>query len=67
MAVAALRSVALVALVVGVTILAVLALALLSSTLGGIYQAALYRYAAGGDTGGYFSEDLIRGAFRSKR
>jgi hypothetical protein len=65
--VAATKSVALMALVIGATILAILALSLLSSTLSGIYQAALYRYATEGDTSGYFSEDLIQGAFKPKR
>jgi hypothetical protein len=63
---AATKSVALMALVIGATILAILALSLLSSTLSGIYQAALYRYATEGDTSGYFSGDLIQGAFKSK-
>jgi hypothetical protein len=65
--VAATKSVALIALVIGVTILALLAISLLASTLGGIYQAALYRYATEGSTSGYFSEELIQGAFKSKR
>ncbi len=64
---ASLKSVALIVLTVAALILAILALSLLSSTLSGIYQAALYRYATDGDTGGYFSEDLIQGAFKSKR
>lgn len=66
-AVSATKSITLIVLMIGLTILGVLALSLLSSTLSGIYQAALYRYATDGDTGGYFSEDLIQGAFRSKR
>lgn len=66
-AAAATKSVGLVVMVTVVVVLAVLALALVSSALGGIYQAALYRYATDGDTGGYFSEDLIQGAFKAKR
>jgi len=65
--VAATKSVALMVLVIGLTILALLALSLIASTLSGIYQAALYRYATEGDTSGYFSEELIQGAFKSKR
>jgi hypothetical protein len=51
-------------IVVGV--LAYVALALLSSTLGGIYSAAVYRFAAEGDTGGKFAPELIQGAFQAK-
>ena len=45
-----------VALVVGV----------LSSTLQGIFTAALYRYATEGSTGGFFDESLVKGAFKQK-
>lgn len=41
-----------------------LALALISSTLSGIYAAALYRYAAEGDSGAFFSADLVHRAFQ---
>ena len=66
-AVSATHSIALMVLVIGATVLAVLALSMVSSALSGIYQAALYRYATDGDMGGYFSEDLIQGAFKPKR
>lgn len=46
--------------------LTMLALVLVSSTLGGIYAAAVYRYAAEGDAGTFFSADLVRGAFERK-
>jgi hypothetical protein len=61
-----LNSVAL--LVAGILILiaAIVVLGLISSTLGGIYTAAVYRYAVEGSTGGYFDEDLVRNAFRQK-
>lgn len=53
--------------VVGVgMILALMGLALLSSTLSGIYAAALYRYAAEGDAGAFFSPDMVKGAFQRK-
>lgn len=41
-------------------------LALVSATLGGIYAAALYRYASEGDTGTFFSPDMVKGAFQAK-
>ena len=46
--------------------LTMLALVLVSSTLGGIYAAAVYRYAAEGDAGTFFSAHLVRGAFERK-
>lgn len=39
---------------------------LVSSTLSGIYAAAVYRYAAEGETGGYFQPELVQDAFRRK-
>jgi hypothetical protein len=39
---------------------------LISSTLNGIYVAAVYRYAAEGDAGSFFDEEMVRGAFRPK-
>ncbi|MGD8555668.1 MAG: DUF6159 family protein [Anaerolineales bacterium] len=41
-------------------------LGLLSSALNGIYSAAVYRYAAEGETGEFFSQELVQGAFRPK-
>ena len=49
-----------------VTILAVVILAMLGSTLHGIYSAALYQYAVGGDTG-VFTAEVMEGAFRPKK
>ena len=37
---------------------------LINSTLNGIYVAAVYRYAAEGEASGFFSEEMVRGAFR---
>ncbi len=42
------------------------ALILLNATLNGIYSAAVYRFAAGKDTDVFFSQDLVKSAFRSK-
>jgi hypothetical protein len=50
-------------LVVALTVLALLAIALVSSALSGIYAAAVYRYAAEGEAGGFFPEAMVRGAF----
>jgi hypothetical protein len=47
------------------TVVAFLAIALLSATLQGIYSAALYEYAVGGDTGG-FDREVLAGAFQPK-
>ena len=49
-----------------VFVLLLIGLGLISSTLSGIFAAAVYSYATTGSTGGFFGEDLIRGAFRSK-
>jgi predicted neutral ceramidase superfamily lipid hydrolase len=57
---------ALVLLVVILMIGAVLSLSLLSSTLSGIYQAAVYRYATQGEAGGAFPQELVQGAFTVK-
>ncbi|MBI5034362.1 MAG: hypothetical protein HZB51_27890 [Chloroflexi bacterium] len=43
-----------------------LVLALFSSTLSGIYSAAVYRYAAEGEMGQQFAPELIQNAFRTK-
>ncbi len=37
---------------------------LIQSTLEGIYAAAVYQYAATGQVGGFFDEQLVRNAFR---
>lgn len=56
-----------IALIVATGVLFVLALVLLGlihSTLNGIYVAALYRYAAEGETGTFFAKEMVQGAFR---
>ena len=49
-----------------VVILILILLSLISNTLEGIYVAAVYYYIAQGQTGGFFSKELIEGAFRAK-
>ena len=63
---AALNSRALIVAPIVVGVLAYVALALISSTLGGIYAAAVYRYAAEGETSKQFAPELIQNAFRVK-
>jgi hypothetical protein len=47
-------------------VLALVILGLIHSTLNGIYVAALYRYAAEGETGTFFAKEMVQGAFRVK-
>ena len=47
-------------------VLALFAVGLIDSTLSGIIIAAVYRYAAEGEAGGFISEELVRQAFRPK-
>ncbi|MEN4013581.1 MAG: DUF6159 family protein [Bellilinea sp.] len=57
------------AVAVAIFILMVIALVLLgliNSTLNGIYAAAVYQYAATGDTGGFFDENLVKNSFVSR-
>ena len=49
-----------------VVILVMILLSLISNTLQSIYVAAVYHYIAQGQTGGFFSKELIEGAFRAK-
>ena len=51
---------------VAVGILLLIVLGVLSSTLGGIYKAAVYRYAAQQQVAPQFDAALIQGAFRAK-
>jgi hypothetical protein len=52
--------------VIVVAVVAVVVLAVLGATLHGIYSAALYQYATGGDTG-VFGADALQDAFRPRR
>jgi hypothetical protein len=65
-AAAALQSAPLMIAVAVGFVLTLMALGLVSSTLSGIYAAAVYRFAAEGDAGQFFSADLVRGAFQPK-
>jgi hypothetical protein len=58
------------AVIIGLAILVVIALGvlgLISSALNGIYSAAVYQYAATGEVGGFFDDQLVRNAFRPKQ
>jgi hypothetical protein len=54
--------------VLGVVILVagLILLALVGSTLSGIFNIALYRYAVGKDSGEFFPQETLAGAFRPK-
>ena len=55
------------ALAVGaLALLAFVGIALVQSALGGIYSAALYRYAVAGDAPAGFDGVLLRDAFQRK-
>jgi hypothetical protein len=60
------ESVALIVLAVSAVVLSLAFLALASTTLSGIYTAAVYSYAVTGETGGFFREDLVEQTFRPK-
>jgi len=58
-----------IALLVAVAVLFALALVflgLIHSTLNGIYVAAVYRYAAEGETDSFFAKEMVQGAFRHR-
>jgi hypothetical protein len=57
---------ALVVAVAALWLLALLLLALVSSTLNGIYAAAVYRYAVTGETSGFIRQELVEEAFRPR-
>jgi hypothetical protein len=59
-------SVALIVTAVTLFVLLLMAISLVSSTLSGIYTAAVYRYATTGDTGGYFNANMVKAAFKLK-
>ncbi|MCC6606708.1 MAG: hypothetical protein IT327_26100 [Anaerolineae bacterium] len=59
-------SVAVVVTAVALILLLLMLISLVSSTLSGIYTAAVYRYATTGDTGGYFDANMVKDAFKLK-
>ncbi len=59
-------SIALIAFTAVLFVLAFVVLGLINSTLNGIYVAAVYRYAVEGETGGFFDEEMVQGAFKLK-
>jgi len=59
-------SIALVALNILLFVIVIVALILISSTLSGIYSAAVYRFASGKKTDIFFSPELVESAFRTK-
>ena len=64
--VAATHSPVLIALTALLFVLVFVFMGLISSTLNGIYVAAVYRYAAEGEASGFFSAEMVREAFRLK-
>jgi hypothetical protein len=61
------ESAILVGVVIVLGVVAILILATIQGALGGIYQAALYRYAALGVAPDNFDIETIKGAFKPKR
>jgi hypothetical protein len=60
------QSTVLAVIMVALIVVAVIALAVVGGALGGIYQAALYRYAETGVAPDNFDIDMIKGAFKEK-
>ncbi len=63
---AVLESAVAIGLAAALVILALLVLGVVSSTLNGIYSAAVYRYAAEGQVSGAFNAEMVQGAFRTR-
>ncbi len=57
---------ALVVVAILVIVLLFVVIGVISSTLQGIFTAALYRYATEGTSGGFFDDAMIKDAFRQK-
>ena len=60
------ESIALIAVTAVLFVLVLVLLGLINSTLNGIYVAAVYRYAAEGETDSFFAKEMVQGAFRVK-
>lgn len=65
-AAAATQSTALIIFVAVCMLLAFVAIALVSSALSGVYAAAVYRYAAEGQSDGFFTPAMVKSAFRAR-
>jgi hypothetical protein len=61
------QSSTLIILVIIAAVASFIALSLLSATLQGIYQAAVYRYAMGDDVSAFFDPNMVRDTFKVKR
>jgi hypothetical protein len=66
LAAAATESAVLIIFVAVCLLMAFVAVALVSSALGGVYAAAVYRYAAEGQADGFFTPAMVKSAFRRK-
>jgi len=55
-----------VGLAIAIIVLAIMAVNLFFSALGGIFQAALYNYATEGESGEFFPREMLEGAFRHR-
>ncbi len=64
---ASINSTPFVVAVIIVGVIFMILLGLVSSALTGIYQAAVYRFAAEGEAGGMFAPELVQQAFKRKR
>jgi MFS family permease len=60
------KSIPLIVVTAVVFVLIFVFLGLSNSTLNGIYVAAVYRYAAEGETDSFFAKEMVQGAFRPK-
>ena len=66
MAAAGTKSAPLMILVAACGVTALVMIGLISSALSGVYAAAVYRYAAEGQTGTFFTPAMVKNAFRAK-
>ncbi len=62
----AINSTAITILAVLIVVVVIMGISLFFSTLSGIFQAALYRYATEGTAGEFFPESTLSGAFQHK-
>jgi hypothetical protein len=60
------ESAALIIALIVIYVLAFVLVGLISSTLSGIYTAAVYQYATEGQVSGFFDQNLVQNAFKQK-